>query len=207
MSDKPRQPITAPVPGDARQRRSRQAILDAFFRLVQERSYDELRVAEIVALAKVGRSTFYDHFAGKADVLAHSIAGPFSILARVIWHQDEDRLEALLDHFQARREQARALFTGTLRRKLVAELAGVIEGRLQGGGRGAERLIVPTRLAAVQLAGTLLTPIVAWLEGDARCTSRQLALLLHRVSHATLIAMTTDVPSLPAVRSPVASGS
>lgn len=54
---------------DPRARRTRQAISDAFVRLVFERRYDAIRTADIIAAADIGRATFYEHFRGKEAVL------------------------------------------------------------------------------------------------------------------------------------------
>jgi hypothetical protein len=50
-------------------------------------------------------------------------------------------------------------------------------------------LILPTRLASVQLAEMLLAPVIAWLLGESRCTSAALAASLHRVAGAALQAL------------------
>jgi AcrR family transcriptional regulator len=47
---------------DKRTQKTRQALLGAFFGLVLERRYDEIKVADILERARVGRSTFYEHF-------------------------------------------------------------------------------------------------------------------------------------------------
>jgi TetR/AcrR family transcriptional regulator, ethionamide resistance regulator len=48
----------------------RTAILDATRALLEEKRYDELTVADILARAGVARGSFYFHFESKADVLA-----------------------------------------------------------------------------------------------------------------------------------------
>jgi len=68
-------------PVDRRIERTRKAVLDAFFDLVQEVRYNDITVAHIVARAGVSRSAFFARFAGKDALLATSIAGPFSVLA------------------------------------------------------------------------------------------------------------------------------
>ena len=48
----------------------REAILVATRKLLGEKRYDEITVADILAAAGVARGSFYFYFAGKADVLA-----------------------------------------------------------------------------------------------------------------------------------------
>jgi len=47
---------------DRRQQKSRRAIMDAFTRLLEQKSYYAITVSEIIDGADVGRSTFYAHF-------------------------------------------------------------------------------------------------------------------------------------------------
>ena len=77
-----------------------------------------------------------------------------------------------------------------MRSKTAAVLIGQIEQRLQANGLGLRgALILPTRLAAMQLAEVFLAPITAWLSAEPRCTAQTLALALRRVAVASLAAM------------------
>jgi AcrR family transcriptional regulator len=176
---------------DARARRSRQALLDAFFALVLTRAYDEVTVQTIAARAGVGRSTFYAHFPGKNALLAASLAGPFGILADAVRETDNTpSLVTLLEHFWTNRARARGLFTGTMRRHAVAVLVRLIEQRLRSEGAG--RLLalrLPPRLAAIQLAEVLFAPLAAWLTGESVCSGPKLAHALRRSARALIGAL------------------
>jgi hypothetical protein len=50
-------------------------------------------------------------------------------------------------------------------------------------------LILPPRLAAVQLAEGMLAPIVTWLTGESGCTSKALAFAIPKIAKATMRAM------------------
>lgn len=54
---------------DRRQRKTRNAIFEAFISLLSERSYDRITVEQIIARADVGRATFYAHFETKEFLL------------------------------------------------------------------------------------------------------------------------------------------
>jgi AcrR family transcriptional regulator len=178
---------------DRRVEKTRGALLSAFRDLVLENRYEQVSVADIAARAQVSRSTLYEHFAGKDALLAGSIATPFSVLADVLRpKQNSSRVELLLDHFWSNRPLARAIFLGAARRKAVAVLVNRVQEVLAADGlsrRGA--LILPARLAAVQLAEMLLAPVIAWLMGESRCTSRVLAESLRRAATAALAALRT----------------
>jgi len=176
---------------DARARRSRQALLDAFFVLVLTRAYDELTVQTIAARAGVGRSTFYAHFPGKNALLAASLAGPFTTLADTVREADNTaRLTAILEHFWTNRARARGVFTGTMRRHAVAVLVRLIEQRLrEAGAARAAALRLPPRLVAIQLAEVLFAPLAAWLTGESVCAAPKLAQALRRSARAVTTAM------------------
>ena len=181
------------APVDLRAERTRAALLAAFFVVVQEQRYDDITVADLVARAGVSRSAFYAHYAGKDALLAASIAGPFSILANTLKAGRIDALVGLLDHFWSNRALARSILREPIRRKVVAVLTDQVERILVEGGtwkRGP--LILPTRLAAIQLAEMLLAPLTAWLAGEVRCDSGTLAAALRRVGDAALQAMVRD---------------
>ena len=177
---------------DKRAQRTRQALLHAFFRLVMERRrYDEIRIGDILALSGVGRSTFYEHYASKDALLASSLAGPFSMLADVTRERDNTaQLIQLLEHFWGNRAMARGTFVGAVRRKTMPVLVELIEERLKIDRAGKpSSLIVPVRLAAIQLAEGLLAPVTAWLLGEVQCSAETLALALRRTTRATLSAL------------------
>ena len=54
---------------DRRQRKTRDAIFNAFIQLLSKKNYNNITVAEIIELADVGRATFYAHFETKDFLL------------------------------------------------------------------------------------------------------------------------------------------
>ena len=54
---------------DRRQRRTRQAIFNAFTKLLSQKKYTQITVADIIDAADVGRATFYAHFETKDYLL------------------------------------------------------------------------------------------------------------------------------------------
>ena len=54
---------------DRRQRKSREAIFNAFIWLLSKKNYNNITVGEIIEKADVGRATFYSHFETKDFLL------------------------------------------------------------------------------------------------------------------------------------------
>ena len=58
------------------------------------------RVSDIACESDVGRSTFYEHFRDKDDVLRHSMAGLLNMLASAVEENcDVAKVQFVLDHF------------------------------------------------------------------------------------------------------------
>jgi AcrR family transcriptional regulator len=177
---------------DPRALHTRHALLGAFRDLLLEgRQLDDIQAAAVAARAGVSRSTLYEHFAGVDGLISNSIAAPFAFLANALDPRDSTaNLRQLLEHFWLRRTLARTLFLGPMRRRSIAVLVGLVEQKLRSQGLGRRgMLILPTRLAAVQLAEGMLAPIIAWLAGESRCTSEALAFAIPKIAQAALRAM------------------
>ena len=166
------------------------AVLRAFAELIGTKQYDEISVAELIGRAAVSRSSFYEHFNGKQDLLTQSIAGPFQILADGLLCAKQPQLVPLLEHFWTNRAFARGVLQGSVRQRAATVLVLEIENRLkrrETESRAKYRL--PRRLLAWQLSETTLGLITAWLAGEARCSASELADGLSRSSHAVMEAM------------------
>ena len=181
---------------DRRVRRTKAALIGAFNHLVLQRRQRRIKVADIVEQAKVGRSTFYEHYRGADDIHMDALAPLFAILAdAATGNGDPARVERLLGHFWDQRQRARDSFNGRTGDKIVRMLAGQIEERL-----GEAELTLPPRLAALQLAEATLTPIRGWLRGEAPCTAEALAQNLCRAGAALTGALAEVSAPAPAGR-------
>ncbi|MBO5412610.1 MAG: TetR/AcrR family transcriptional regulator [Clostridia bacterium] len=65
---------------DRRQRKTREAIFKAFILLLSKKNFHSITVGEIIALADVGRATFYAHFETKDFLLKDLCAELFDHL-------------------------------------------------------------------------------------------------------------------------------
>jgi len=165
-----------PIPSDRRAQKTQRALRDAFAQLVHSRPYDEIQVGDIVADAEVGRSTFYEHFRGKDDLLVKSMAPMLDVLAAAVSGvEDGVHLEFVLEHFWQNRTHGRYLLAGPPARHvfplLVRELARRIEQRSDDSS--------PARkLTALRDADGTFALLRAWLAGEAACSPAELAAVL-----------------------------
>lgn len=149
--------------------RTRKALLDAFGRLVLERRYADIRIADVIREANVGRSTFYEHFRGKDDLLRQSLCRFLDGLADAVAETpDLRKLTFVLEHFRDNGRAARGLLNGPSAAQVVTVLAGLIETRLAAIRRPSSRApAISLELASVQAAESVLGLIRAWLNRGA----------------------------------------
>ena len=174
---------------DRRSLRTREAVLHAFLDLLFEFGYERLSVRDIVAKANIGRSTFYEHFAGKDDVLRFSLRRPFSVLADVIGADEvSERTIRLLVHFRERRKLGPVLFSWPVRPLLTRALAELIEARLADirpvGRGGLARQVIAVHIAEAQLA-----LVAQWIPGRVPCRIEAMAAALHASTNAMVRAL------------------
>src|SRR3954471_1996753 len=177
MSDK----IQMAAGKDRRTLRTRAALVEAFNRLALSHRKN-IRVADIVALANVGRSTFYEHYRSAEDIHLQAMQRPFALLAdAAAGIGDEGRMTGQLEHFWENRQLGRASLMGRMHDKATRLLASMIEERLRDE---EERLAIPLRLASLQLAEAALAPIRFWVTGEAPCAADALAGAICRCGRA-----------------------
>lgn len=173
---------------DGRIQRTRGWILQAFNAMVLNRRYQDIDVSEIAGRAGVGRSTFYEHFQGKGEVLRRAVSRVLEPLAEATTDAgDERRLLGVLEHVSAHRSACLQLLDGEGRLEVERALADLIEPRLHGRTSPSESL--PAALLARQIAKMQLGVLQAWLEPRIRpCPSSTLATSLLRTTRAAVAA-------------------
>ncbi|MDV6329894.1 TetR family transcriptional regulator [Asticcacaulis sp. 201] len=182
--------MSAEEPLDRRQGKTRQAIRKAFIELVFERNYPAVTVAAVAARANVGRSTLYEHFRTKSDLLSDSLAEPMAALASVIGARDvPSHLGMWLRHFRDRQALARMLFHLPARDVMLAVLTRHIEGRLVRLAETSGPVALPLGLLAAQVAAAQLALLTPWILGQVAMSQTVMAEALHRTSRGLVGAM------------------
>lgn len=147
---------------DRRSRRTRKAVFDALARLISTSRYDVIRTSCIIESAGIGRSTFYQHFRSKDEVLIGIIEPVFSPFAlAAAGRGNVEALERTLEHIWMRRAAARTMLKPPLLEKLQDKLARMIETHTCPGGQRAR-----TDFHAVGAASAQLAMLKLWLSGE-----------------------------------------
>jgi AcrR family transcriptional regulator len=151
---------------DRRIQRTRVAIFNALTGLIFTRRYDAIRTADLIEAAGVGRSTFYEHFRNKDDVLVSMIDPLFVPLAAAATGRgSQASVKTMLNHVWEQRTLARVLFEPPLLIKLQRKLAGLIEARMQVVHQG-----LPPAMLAMGIAAAQLAMLRMWLAGEVPCS-------------------------------------
>lgn len=171
---------------DKRVQRTRAEILGSFNDLALRRRYDDIQVADVIAGAGVGRSTFYEHFRNKDEVLAGALTGILSVLADACTDAaNPGALRHIVEHFREHRARARQMLGEPARTQITHHLADQITTRLSG-----RALTIPIALAAPQIAESQLGLVRAWLDRAEPCSAADLAAAIIHSSRALADALT-----------------
>jgi AcrR family transcriptional regulator len=170
-------PNFVPIPGDSddlRAVRTRGEIASALIGLMLEKGFDDISVQEICERAGVGRSTFYAHFQDKDDLfIRHTVVFGRALGGQLAWDEalGSYRFPArgLFEHVRQMRplfdSLARARKTEFIMKVWHNNIAEAFEERvlaMRGGGSTAAA--IPAEILAQQLAATLMTLMVWWMD-------------------------------------------
>lgn len=173
---------------DRRSQKTRAALRAAFVDQVLTHGYDAIQVSALIAQANVGRSTFYEHFRSKGDLLRASIEAPFTCLAAmVVPAASPTHIIPVLRHFRDNQQVARVLLGSSTRSLLSQALAALIALKLDGTRS------FPVEIAARMIADAQLALIDAWILGRPACTVEAAAEAVQRGSAAMASALGATV--------------
>ena len=168
---------------DRRSKRTRKALGDALVELMLEKRFDDITVQDILDRADVGRSTFYDHFTDKEQLL-------MSEIERMIHQLDQYTLEMgnqhhallpsleLFRHVQQERRLMQSFVWGRgaemLTRDFQGQVSKVIEQNLLSLTGDKVSFTVPPPVVASFVASTFLMLLRWWFDEDMRHTPEQM---------------------------------
>lgn len=167
--------------------RAREAITRALHQYVLREPYDGFGVKQLVAEAGVSRSTFYEHYSNKDDVLLEAMSPLLRILADVATGNSKHaNVVVLLDHFLENRHRSRSLLRSQVGERIERKLAKALEERLRhlGGEAESDKRLLDVSLTARHVAGSQLVLIRSWLEEPNRNASQNVATAICATTHA-----------------------
>ncbi len=108
---------------DRRQRKTREAVFNAFTTLLKSEPYSKITVQEIIDTADIGRTTFYAHFETKDDLLN-------ALCSDIFDHVFSEDLQKEKTHDFSDHHDTRAMITHVLYhlREHIAYLPGLVKG-------------------------------------------------------------------------------
>ena len=147
--------------------RTREAIVDAFTALALRQRYESIRASDIIALAGVGKSTFYEHFRGKDEVLLDAIRPVVLALATAAsGRAARSYVCETIRHLWDRRSVWRALLDSSAAPVVQRRLSETIRPHgLRAGLPDSTSILAAKGAAAAQLA-----MLRSWLAGEVPST-------------------------------------
>jgi AcrR family transcriptional regulator len=168
---------------DRRVQKTRQVLYEALDALIVEKNFDAIAVRELLDRANVGRSTFYTHYRGKAELLdgrLHDVIGAPGTPSPAAESERHERILSfslpMLDHIDRHRRAVQSAMDrrgqSVLHEHLRRVIAGTIEEALQldRQGRGELANGMPRELLVQYLSSTFVLVLTWWLESGSHLT-------------------------------------
>jgi AcrR family transcriptional regulator len=173
---------------DPRAGRTRDQLGDALIELLLAKPFADITVQEVLDLAQVSRSTFYEHYSNKNDLFLSDVDDFFRNMSVLLERQNDpsERIapaRELFTHVAAARELYAALVAAgrmhDVRELGEAHFARSIADRL-GRSRQGRLMPVPARTAlAHALAGSLFALLAWWVRQGMVATPAHMDELFH----------------------------
>lgn len=184
---------------DRRVVRSRQALVEAFGELLEEKNFQEISVYQISERADLNRGTFYAHFSDKYELLELVIRDRFrAYLDKGLGNSDRKQqindlqqiIQLVIGYFQDARCAMRpdAPFAYIVERALQQELQAILAGWLQqNSGMEKQEWPMPLEMIASMMAWSIFGATSQLCSNKSLAKPEELAaqletLLIHGIS-------------------------
>jgi AcrR family transcriptional regulator len=171
---------------DRRVVKTREAIQDALFTLMQEKPYHKITIQDIIDRANVGRSTFYSHFETKEELLFSSIEhlmGMLNIYLADYLDRDADRPELIpvvemFEHIKENNRVIKGLMKSNsselLFSRVQLSMNSGVEQYLKSRLPENKEPRIPVTLLANHISSTLIQLLKWWLDNKMKYTPTQM---------------------------------
>lgn len=171
---------------DRRQQKTQQAIREAFSELTKEKRYSEITVQNILDRANIGRSTFYEHFKTKGELL-HAVCA--DIFAHVFCpsltpekHHDfsntndfRHKVTHMFYHFSEDKEELCGILRSESKEMFIKDLRVYLNELVNGFIREETEKRFPDGLLSNHLITSLTELILWWMNRDCAETPELIA--------------------------------
>jgi AcrR family transcriptional regulator len=174
---------------DRRIVRTRNKLGNALMALLEERSFDDITVQDVLDRAGVGRSTFYVHYRDKQDLFLSDVEDFFELCSGLLKRHNAspDRLLPVQEVFAHIREM-RDFYAAVVRSGKVNEIqvlgrgffARSIDERLQSAGMKMDPLERSAKSHA--LAGSFFSLLDWWIDKGMKADPKEIDTLFHRMA-------------------------
>ena len=171
---------------DRRQKKTREAVFQAFSKLLEKKRYENITVQEIIDEANIGRSTFYAHFETKDELLRSMCTDIFHHVFTEELPQEADhdysagskslelKLGHILYHLKEHRNDLRGILSsesGALFMRYFKEYLQDLFGRYMDDFHTK----VPTDYLLNHLVGSFAETVKWWITGKQVYTPEEVA--------------------------------
>lgn len=189
---------------DRRVRRTRTALHEALLALMAEKGYDAVTVQDIIDRADVGRSTFYNHFTDKRDLMQSGFDDLGAVLARpgrspARRHRLFRFSLAMFEHTHEQQHLVRALVSRSgsspVHERLHEILGETVRVELDAVVARSPGARQPDDLIVAYVVGAFLAVVASWLSTAPEKTPEEIDGLFHTlVAPGTRAALHLDSP-------------
>jgi Bacterial regulatory proteins, tetR family/Transcriptional regulator C-terminal region len=170
---------------DRRTHRTRQILHESLLALTVERGYDVVTVQDVLDHARVARSTFYQHFRDKDDLLlggfhdlSNALPGNLFVIAGA------DTLHpnfgtALFQHIDAQRPLVKALSGSKVKQVVLDHLRNIVivEARAWLAKQvKVNARTIPLELLVQYVAGAIFGLLTWWIDHDFPCSADEVGI-------------------------------
>jgi AcrR family transcriptional regulator len=171
---------------DLRISRTQHSLMTAMMTLLEKRSFNRITVNDLCEVAMVSRTTFYQHFEDKYDLLRSCLEQIKTVIGEARQEYEfGDLVWAILDYIEENIKIFKNLLLKDVNYELLVMLSAIniedikfiIERRIKEG----EDFGVPADILAVFLAGGIAELLFWWIEKDFPVSKQEMVDFLTQI--------------------------
>lgn len=191
---------------DLRYQKTERAIQQAFWTLMKEVGFDKLSVQNIVNIAQINRSTFYDHYCDKyelLDAVENNIISDIDhimenvvtevITTHAVLEKDlHSYLAQMLSYFYNHGEN----FSLLMNKGDNFTFQGKLQNKIKDFWSEtdiSDSMIIPEKYALIATSAAISNMIIEWIHSDFEYTTEEFASYIYAISNMFISGL-TNIP-------------